>query len=177
MYQSSMKTVRMQALLLIATGLFLLAGCSTVEAPPELSTLAKPETETFRFSNDVEIDACGDFGLRIQNEGIVKFIGFFDRHGDFVREQFHVNGTGTYSNVSNGKTALFSFHYTFAFHEADGTDTFNGLPIKVRLPGKGIVVLDAGKLVIDAETGEVIFEGGPHPFFYEGFALVCEALS
>jgi hypothetical protein len=176
MYQSSMKTVRKQALLLVMAGLFLLAGCSTVEAPPELSTLAKPEKETFHFSNDFVIDVCGDFPLRIQEKGTVKIIEFFDRHGNFVRDQIHINGAGTLTNQDTGKTAFFSFHYMDALHEVNGTLMFIGLPMKVRLPGKGVVVLDAGRLVLDLETDEVIFEAGPHPFFYEGIALICEAL-
>ncbi len=57
----------------------------------------------------------------------------------------------------------------------DGSVTFVGLPIKVSVAG-GTVILDAGKIVFNPETGEVLFEGGPHPTYYEGFDL-CRVLS
>ncbi len=34
-----------------------------------------------------------------------------------------------------------------------------------------VVMLDVGKLVINAENGEVIFEGGKHQLYYEGVDL------
>lgn len=73
-------------------------------------------------------------------------------------------------------------------------DTFRGVPLKWRVPGEGVILLDAGTVtftgtvVIDLATDEIIsFDEtisdmhGPHPFLTqpedEIIALFCEAMA
>ncbi len=177
MYQSSMKKISTQALLLVATGLFLLAGCSTVEAPPELSTLAKPVMGTFPIENSFVIDDECDFPVLVEFTGQGRFLVFFDREGNPIRAQVHTRHAGTVTNLETGLTLRDPVHRTTFYDFVKGTMTVVGLEVGITVPGKGVVVLEAGKAVFDLATGEVLFEAGPHQFLDEGFALVCEALS
>ncbi len=177
MYQSSMKTVRTQALLLVATGLFLLAGCSTVEAPQEMSTLAKPEMGTFPIENSFVIDDECDFPVLVEFTGQGKFLVFFDREGNPIRAQVHTRHDGTVTNLDTGLTLRDPVHRTTFFDFVKGTMTVVGLELGITVPGSGVVALEAGRAVFDLDTGKVLFVAGPHQFLDEGFALVCEALS
>jgi hypothetical protein len=47
---------------------------------------------------------------------------------------------------------------------------------QITIPGQGIVVLDAGRIVRDAND-YVIFEAGPHRVLNAGGAVFCQALS
>ena len=48
------------------------------------------------------------------------------------------------------------------------TVTTIGSVFRIVIPGQGIVVHDSGIITFDAETGEVLFEGGPHEAFHLG---------
>ena len=51
-----------------------------------------------------------------------------------------------------------------------------GEAFAITVPGQGVAVLGAGKLVFDAE-GNVIFEAGPHQVLHGDFVtLICAAL-
>jgi hypothetical protein len=51
-----------------------------------------------------------------------------------------------------------------------------GLSYHVTVPGEGVVLLQAGRLVFD-EAGEVVFEAGPHQVRGGEFDKLCEALA
>ena len=64
-----------------------------------------------------------------------------------------------------------------------GTIRTTGLITRVWLPGGGSILLDAGTILEDAATGDLVHEGGPHPFrdyFANGDASalqpLCDAL-
>jgi hypothetical protein len=40
-----------------------------------------------------------------------------------------------------------------------------GLIFRNNIPDQGIVALSAGRITFNLDTGEVVFEGGPHPEF------------
>jgi hypothetical protein len=48
-----------------------------------------------------------------------------------------------------------------------------GLRFRAVFPGVGAVLLDAGRVVFDLATGEVLFEGGPHQVVHEDFEAYC----
>ncbi len=87
---------------------------------------------------------------------------------------FVVKVTGwTRFTAANGTTLLLRYAQTFR-DSLDGSVSFVGLDIRASIDGHAIV-FDAGKIVIGPD-GEVTFEGGPHPTFYNGFDI-CAALS
>ena len=51
-----------------------------------------------------------------------------------------------------------------------------GLRFRVAFPGLGVVLLDAGRIVFDAD-GNVVFEAGPHQIVNEDFAEFCAAFA
>ncbi len=64
-----------------------------------------------------------------------------------------------------------------------GTTMITGLTTRVWMPGGGSILLDAGTSLEDAATGDLVREGGPHPFrdyFLNGdmsaLQPICDAL-
>ena len=53
----------------------------------------------------------------------------------------------------------------------EGTISWLGLRFRVTFPGLGVVLLDAGKIVFDAD-GNVVFEAGPHQVVNGGLRRV-----
>jgi hypothetical protein len=51
-----------------------------------------------------------------------------------------------------------------------------GMRFRVAFPGLGVVLLDAGRIVFDAD-GNVVFEAGPHQVFNEDFTEFCAAFA
>ena len=58
----------------------------------------------------------------------------------------------------------------------EGTESDVGLRFRVIFPGLGVVLLDAGRVVFDAD-GNVAFEAGPHQIVNEDFAAFCAAFA
>jgi hypothetical protein len=48
-----------------------------------------------------------------------------------------------------------------------------GLVAAFTAPGWGVILLDAGRLVLDAVTGEIVFEAGPHQNYPGDFDKLC----
>ncbi|HLF90596.1 MAG TPA: hypothetical protein VI451_16735, partial [Anaerolineales bacterium] len=108
----------------------------------------------------------------------VRVTTFFDNAGDPVRVQVHVNFDGILTNSVTGQTLSDPGHFTITYDLQEDTITYIGLVFGITIPGQGIAVLDAGKVVFQGEDVEenVIFEAGPHQFLHEGEALICAAL-
>ena len=55
---------------------------------------------------------------------------------------------------------------------------FTGIPFKVTVPGYGVIFREVGRVILDLETFEVIFQsGGPHDFTNQNLAALCNALT
>ncbi len=157
-----------------------------------------------RFVEDPDpfpLDACG-----VEVRAEFHFWGSFTLYPD-MSARSHVNdhivssdpATGEVLLVERSSSNVFSEPAVEVFDEEAGTltlmfeDTIRGVPLKWRVPGEGVVLLDAGTvtfnatLVIDLATDEVIsFEvtfsdlHGPHPSLTqpesETLDIFCEAL-
>jgi hypothetical protein len=55
----------------------------------------------------------------------------------------------------------------------DGARLELGLRNTYSVPGEGVVLLDAGRIVIDLVTGEVLFEAGQHEFLEGDAEAFC----
>ena len=53
---------------------------------------------------------------------------------------------------------------------------YDGVVVRLTVPGDGAVFLDIGRIVTDRQ-GNLYFEAGPHQYFYGDFAALCEALA
>jgi hypothetical protein len=123
-------------------------------------------TDTFQ---DEELnDDCG-FPVEISFNDNVTVKTFFSADGTPRMFTDHVSGVTTFMNLDTGTKVTLKYARLLV-DRFDGTIAVIGMPIRVSV-GHEIVVMDVGKLVINGETGEVIFEGGHHPTFFDGFDL------
>ena len=157
-----------------------------------------------RFVEEPGLFALDVCGVEVRAE--FHFWGNFTLYADMTART-HFNDHIVATNPATGEVLLvernsgnvFSEPVVETVDEEAGTltvmfeDTFRGVPFKWRVPGEGVILLDAGTVtftgtvVIDLATDEVIsFEEtisdlhGPHPSLSlsesEFIALFCEAL-
>lgn len=101
---------------------------------------------------------------------------FFDEEANPTRVTFHLPFHGTLTNEATGESVSADQVLQETVDLDEGTDTFVGLRFRVTFPGLGVVLLDAGKIVFDAD-GNVTFEAGPHQVFNEDFTAFCAAFA
>jgi hypothetical protein len=80
--------------------------------------------------------------------------------------------------TGNGKTARsLEAGPNITHFDVDGDPTqvhMLGLVGAYTAPGWGVILLDAGRLVFDAVTGEVVFEAGPHQDYHGDYERFCQ---
>jgi hypothetical protein len=149
---------------------------------------------TLHFSDDPIVDepsgiVCGAVELLYSQERSDVGRRFYDGDGSLVQRHFTEWMSGTFTNPDSGRSVPWEQHDTVLHNLAvpgdlsTGSTRFTGLLTRVWAPGGGSILLDAGTLLEDAGTGELLHAGGPHPFrdyFAEGDAgalqAICDAL-
>jgi hypothetical protein len=113
----------------------------------------------------------------------------YDADGNLLRRHFRESITGSFLNPDTGRTVLWRQHDTVIHNLAvpgdlsTGTTQTSGLDARIWSPDGGTVLIDAGHLIIDPATDEVLKASGPHPFndYYGGdptaLAAMCAALA
>lgn len=127
----------------------------------------------FQYIDDGASAACG-FPVSFDQIDRGTFQVFFDQQDNPIRVQVHVSTNGTAS--ANDITLLEHGQENTFYDLAQGTQTDASLEFRVSLPGLGVVIMDRGRLVFDAD-GNVVFEAGPHPALAGNFAPLCLALT
>jgi hypothetical protein len=132
-----------------------------------------PEHFSYDFTDDfVDFEVCAAEGFGVhaiqQEHGEVTI--FSDREGNFVRGVAHVDLKFTID--ANGIT-LTEDDQINIFFDADGHREV-GLWAHIHGPGGGIILIDAGQLVFDAD-GNLVRAPGRHPQFFG--ATFCDALT
>ncbi|HEX6653852.1 MAG TPA: hypothetical protein VF072_13990, partial [Thermoleophilaceae bacterium] len=126
------------------------------------ASASKPDRGTFDFTDsftDTEVCAAEGFDVFVPLEHEYGFFNvFFDQDGNATKVIAHVNYDATIT--ANGKTIYERDTYTNTFYP-DGSDRSTGLTVHIQGAG-GIVQLDAGQIVRDAD-GNVVYTHGPHP--------------
>ena len=145
--------------------------------PVTTAFAAKPEVFTIHEEGSFEID-CGSFVAVEEFEQDIRVTTFFNDAGDPVRVQVHFNYSGVITNPVTGNSFRDPGHFTLIQDLEAGTQAFVGVVFAITVPGEGIAVRDAGRLVFLGEglPENVIFEGGSHQTLYEGQAVICAAL-
>lgn len=112
---------------------------------------------------------CGTFTLdyTLMSERVTEAT-HFDASGTPVRVQLTVNVVGTFTNTATGERFRDHGAHLVQIDATSGALTQSGLVfIYHRHPG-GLVFLDAGRIILDAE-GNVVFKAGPDDFVQTGF--------
>jgi hypothetical protein len=143
---------------------------------------AQPEIVRFQAQGvDPHLVNCGTFFINGQFAEQGSVTTFVDDAGNPVRLKVQVVFNGQLTNETTGQTLRDAPRYTVFVDVQTGTVTYVGLPVHWTIPGVGNIILDAGRIVFDPTTGEVVFEAGPHPVFHltgeETQALLCAALA
>ena len=208
-HHASRRRTLVRAALAGLLGAFILAGPAVARTPVDPGALnpAPPDffnaecwegaggvVCTLHFSDDPIVDepsgiVCGGTELVFSQERSVAGKRIYDANGDLVQRHFREWMSGTYSNPDTGESVPWEQHDTIVHNLSvpgdvdSGTIRITGLITRAWLPGGGSILLDAGTILEDFATAELIHEGGPHPFrdyFADGDASalqpLCDAL-
>lgn len=151
-------------------------------------------TCTLQFSDPVIVDepsgvVCGGTELLYSQTRSVVGKRFYSAGGDLLRRHFRESMGGTFTNPASGLVAAWTQHDTI-LHDlgvpgdvGSGRWSVTGLQARVWGPSGQTLLTDAGRLVIDAATDEVVGSSAHHPFdayFRTGdsgaLAPLCDAL-
>jgi hypothetical protein len=108
---------------------------------------------------------CG-FPVTFLDNGTFKLTTFYDDAGNPVKSvatNFRVRYT--VSAGAQGRTLTTNAPAVVIESFEEGTELVLGLHNAYHVPGDGVVLLDAGRILIDQQTGEAVFEAGPHQLF------------
>jgi hypothetical protein len=165
-----MRKRRIIAVVLAALGLGLFGAAPAVADPP---------TTTILLFDDLTINdrTCGFLIVEVF-DGTVRITTFVDDQGNPTRIRIAALFQGTLTNPETGESIQGQQELIIFLDVDEPTqETWAGLRFRAVFPGAGAVLLDAGRLVFDAETGEVFFEAGKHQVFHEDFEAYCAQFS
>ena len=137
----------------------------------------EPVSERFDFAYEAEpMAGCGDFVILADGAGTTHVTAFYDRHGAPSRITVHGNYSGLMTNSVSGKTLVDAPSVAnITIDVQAGTQTNVGTYWSVTVPGVGVILLEAGRLVFDGD-GPPVFIAGPHLPPPEAIATLCRAL-
>jgi hypothetical protein len=146
-------------------------------APAAASASASREVELITVDVTLSRDhGCG-FPITEHQSGTFQVATFFNRAGAPTKTIITARSPYVVTETANGKTLLgVSPFATKILYSSDGgvtSQTTTGLAVQFRIPHGGMLVMDTGRLVEDAE-GNVSFEAGPRALHDgTGQALIC----
>ena len=119
----------------------------------------EPEIERVEFSNNFDID-CGDFTAIFEEEWRLSITTFFDMNGIATHIMVHGNifGTVTNSETNSVLEDFASFNNTIDLTQG-GAMFERGIFWHLFLPGKGLAVINAGKIIF-GEGGVFVSANG-----------------
>jgi hypothetical protein len=155
--------------MLLFTAAFLLTFTS-------ISTVFAATPDHFSFHNEGSFTIkCGGFKINEYYLQDGRVTDFYEKDGTPLSELVHVDQNRILTNLATGFTVEAPGHFSFTVDLQTGAAQEFGLVDRINIPGQGVVVLDAGKITIDAD-GNMTFSG-PHQHFTGGDDVLCAALS
>ena len=129
------------------------------------------------------IGSCGDFDILNDYTISLSIYSYLDSDGSPNRVRYK----GHYTDNIYANSAQPSYWLAGApsntetvwvrFEEGALTSVqMVGIPFKVTVPGHGVIFIEAGRLLYDGPTGQLIFQAGKHQFRDGDFAALCAAL-
>ena len=139
-------------------------------------TLAKePVVEKYDIANSFSIPCDnGAFKVDFVESGVAVVSTFFDKEGNWDRTQLNFTARGTGFNTDTKTT--YEHHASINEFFEPGGAKFIGVLWHLTVPGKGVIVIDVGRLVFD-EFGFVSFSGHTEPeFTVDDITLICDGV-
>jgi hypothetical protein len=170
-----MRTRRLLLGSLLGSVLLPLAFAIPALAVPPTTEVTEVELGDFAF---VDEELCG-FPIMFDESGTFKVKTFYDREGNRVRTTVsNFNDRYTATATANGKTLATNYPLVIitSIDENDEEDLRIELGLRnaYRVPGAGVVLLDAGRVIIDQATDEVLVEAGQHQFLNGDADAFCD---
>ena len=137
-----------------------------------------------RYSTLIEgqyVGSCGDFVVLTDYYFDVNYKIFYDKSGNAIREiaVLNTDGFSKYYNPGDPTHSVEGGPHEVQVQRFDvggNTGTFMGPSFRINLPGQGVIFLMAGRLVVDFNTGDVMFEAGPQDWLQGNLEKLCTAL-
>ena len=136
------------------------------------------------FADEPSAIVCDGTELLISQTRDVVGKRYYDASGDLLRRHFREDFAGTFTNPATHRSVDWVAHNTIS-HKlavpgdvASGTTTITGQQVRIFGAG-GTVLIDAGRIVIDEATGEILQSSGPKHFdvyFINGDVAALQAL-
>lgn len=151
---------RSLALLVVVTVIALIAVGGAQAVPPVKTTVTQQ-------GSLVDPTACGSYGVRWNINLTADIITFFDEQGRRTKSIQHIREDNTVENTVTGLTlpeGPDNFVQTNTFDPETGLRTLisiAGTSARVRRGSE--LLIDTGYLLIDGQTGDILFSAGPHP--------------
>jgi hypothetical protein len=133
------------------------------------------ERERFQFEETGNFIAdCGAF--QVLNDFVAEgqTITFSDSAGNQDYSKVHILFHDFFYSSETGEGFAETNSVSVVLDASGGEVTASGLSYHVTVPGEGLVLLDAGRLKFD-ESGEVVFEAGPHQARSGDTDKLCDA--
>jgi hypothetical protein len=135
-----------------------------------------PETTIILFDDlTIEDFTCGFLIVEVF-DGTVKITTYVDDEGNPTRVRIAALFQGTLTNPDTSESIRGQQELIIFVDLEESRETWAGLRFRAVFAGAGAVLLDAGRLVFD-ETGEILFEAGPHQVVHNDFAAYCAEFS
>jgi hypothetical protein len=161
----------------VATALaFCLLASPPVPAAPPEKILPFEE-----YYEPAFMTSCQPYGFSFDIWSGATFYGFgkwFPKKEGGGRLDLHFKTDDVFINEMTGKTIVghARFRQSIDFSAGDVKLEFSGLFFHVVVPGVGNVLQDAGRMVIDLETGQIEFMKGTYQWNVGDFEELCAAL-
>lgn len=124
---------------------------------------ARTPDRMFQTFDGLEVtdDTTCPFPFEERVDGHIIRTTFYDNDGNVTRAHVNVFGLIEITNPATGKT-LKGIQSNLYDIPDPSTRVTSGLRFMAHVPGGGVVILDAGRVV--TVDGDIVFEAGPHQF-------------
>ena len=148
---------------------------ATVQLGASWAQAAAPKFHetTYRFTGRVD---CGSFVDRYSDRYRVATRTFLGPSGRAVRKIEHVRHTSTDRNSVTGLVVHQHDRYNVVTNLRNGTIRVAGGIFRINRPGKGMVIHDVGRIVMDKQQN-LVFTAGRHDVLGKASTVFCKALA
>ena len=171
-----MRIPRLKKLIYTAlTGfVFVAMGSTALAVPPIKVNIGPIQTLGYLIADCGTFNALNDFTV------VGHYKVFFDKDGNFTKYFEHIRAVGE-TRYYNSVDPDISFpggpgEVQNQTYYPDERYIITGLSTRITIPGRGVVVHEVGRIIIDLVTGETLFQAGPSDAISDTTAL-CELLS